>query len=116
MPNIFSVVVDAVFRHWESLVEEKTGRDSKDKDAAQTSGRTIRESGDGQRRMEELHTRLKVRVEFFYADYGMVDSTELGWLQTVFDTLTGLFDRVVLKINVNKTVRMVCHTCQEAGV
>ena len=46
----------------------------------------------------------------------MVASTNLGWIQTEFDMLTGLFDRVGLKKNVKKTVGMVCHLCQAAGV
>ena len=39
----------------------------------------------------------------------MVASTNPGWLQTAFDTLTGIFDRVGLNKNVQKTVGMVCH-------
>ena len=54
--------------------------------------------------------------EIFYADGGMVASTGLGWLQTVFDILTGLFARVGLKTNVYKTVGVVCHPCLAARV
>ena len=60
--------------------------------------------------------RLKAKAAFFYADDRMVVSTETGWIQTKFDTLTGLFNRVGLKKNVTKTVGMVCHPCQAAGV
>ena len=52
----------------------------------------------------------------FYADGGMVASTDLGWLQTVFDILTGLFARVGLKTNVYKTVGVVCHPCRVVRV
>ena len=46
----------------------------------------------------------------------MVASTNPGWLQTVFNTLTGLFDQVGLKTNVHKTVGVVCQPCQAAGI
>ena len=38
------------------------------------------------------------------------------WLQTTFDTLTGLFDWVGLNTNVRKTVGMVCHPCRAVRV
>ena len=62
------------------------------------------------------HTQLKVKEAFLYADNGILASTNLGWIQTVFDILTGLFDQMGLKTNVNKTVGMVCHPCRAAGV
>ena len=34
----------------------------------------------------------------------------------MFDMLTRIFDRVGLKMNVQKTVGMVCHPCQVSGV
>ena len=46
----------------------------------------------------------------------MVAYTNLGCLQTAFDTLTGIFNPVGLKKNVKKTVGMVCHPCRAAGV
>ena len=57
-----------------------------------------------------------VKVELFYADEGLVASTDPGWLQSEFDTLTGLFDQVGLRTNVRKTMGMVCRTCWAAGV
>ena len=45
---------------------------------------------------------------FFNADDGVVASTEPGYIQSAFDLLTGMFDRVGLRKNVRKTVRMVC--------
>ena len=44
------------------------------------------------------------RANFFYADYGLVASTDPVWLQRAFDTLTGMFERVKLRTNVWKTV------------
>ena len=44
---------------------------------------------------------------FFYADYDLVALTDPDWLQGVFNTLTGLFDRVELRKNVGKIVEMI---------
>ena len=49
---------------------------------------------------------LKVWEAIFYAYDRMVASTDPGWTQTSFYTLTGLFDRVGPKKNVQKTVGM----------
>ena len=38
--------------------------------------------------------------------------SEPGWLQGVFSTLVGLFDRVGLKKNVGNMVGIVCRPCQ----
>ena len=65
---------------------------------------------------KEGHIRLKVKAEFFYADNGMVASTNPGCIQTVFDTLTGIFDQVGLNKNVRKIVGMVLRPCQAAEV
>ena len=59
---------------------------------------------------------MKVKATFFYANDVMVASNKPGWIQTVFDTLTGLFDWVGLRTNVRKTVGMVCRPCRVAGV
>ena len=48
----------------------------------------------------------------FYADDGMVASSDPAWLQGTFNALVGLFGRVGLQKNVGKTVSMVCHPCQ----
>ena len=37
------------------------------------------------------------------------------WIQEYFSTLVGLFDRVVLKTNIGKTVGMVCRLFQAEG-
>ena len=54
-------------------------------------------------------------MELFYADDGMVASSDPVWLQGAFNALVGLFDRVGLQTNVRKIVDMVCHPCQAAG-
>ena len=117
-PTIFNVVVDAVVNHWKSLVAEQEGGDSSgdEGDMEQTAGRTIWERDNVQRQAEEGYQRLKVKAELFYADYGMVASTDLGWLQSAFDTLTGLFDRAGIQKNIRKTVGIVYRACRVAGV
>ena len=57
-----------------------------------------------------------MNAELFYADDRMVATTELGWLQFVFETLMGIFDRVGLQKNFLKTVGMVCIPFRVAGV
>ena len=52
----------------------------------------------------------------FYAEDGMVASTDPGWIQLAFNTLTGVFDQLVLRLNVRKTVEMLCRPCRAAGV
>ena len=49
--------------------------------------------------------------DLFYADDGMVASSDPQWLQGDFSTLVGLFDRVGLRTKVRKTVGMVCRPC-----
>ena len=90
-PTIFNLVVDAVFRHWMTGVIA-------DAEAQGDLGKEGRH-----------HTAL------FYADDGMVASSDPQWLQCAFNTLVGLFDRVGLRKNVRKTFGMVCHPCQAAG-
>ena len=51
----------------------------------------------------------------FYANNGMVASSDLVWLQGAFNALVGLFDKVGPQTNAGKTVGMVCHPCQAAG-
>ena len=49
------------------------------------------------------------RSTYFYADYGMVVSTDPFWLQVSFDSLTKLFDKVGIRTNVDKKAEMLCH-------
>ena len=55
------------------------------------------------------------QAALFYADDGMVASSDPRWLQSAFNDLFGLFDRVGLRKNVRKTFGMVYHPCQAAG-
>ena len=57
-----------------------------------------------------------MKADLFYADGGMVANKYPGWLQSAFDTLMGLFDRVGLWKNARKTVGMACRPCQESEV
>ena len=53
---------------------------------------------------------------FFYTNDGVVASTDLEWLQSAFDTLTGMSDQVGLWTNVRKTIRVVCRPFWAAWV
>ena len=90
-PTIFNVVVDAVVRHWVMVMVEGTEEQ-------------------GEHGQEGRHQN-----DLFYADNGIVASSDPKWLQGAFSTMVGLFNRVVLRNNVRKTVGMVCHPCQAAG-
>ena len=57
-----------------------------------------------------------MKAEFFYADNGVVASTDLGWIQSTFDFLTGRLDRVGLRTIVRKTAGVVFQPCRLAGV
>ena len=49
-------------------------------------------------------------------DERLVASTDPGWLQSAFDTLTGIFKRVGILTHVCKTVGMVCRILRADGV
>ena len=87
-PTIFNVVVDAVVWHWVNGLVDK----------AEAKGETGRE---GQH-----------QSAVFYANDGMVVSSDPAWLQGAFNALVAIFDRVGLLTNFGKTVSMVCHPCQ----
>ena len=87
-PTIFNVVVDAVVRHWVNGLA----------DEAEEKGETGWE--------------LRHQSAVFYADDGMIVSSEPAWLQGAFNALVAIFDRVVLLNNVGKTISMVCHPCR----
>ena len=82
-PTIFNLVVDAVIRHWVTVV-------------------TPNEAGTG-----GLSLTIIDLVDYFYANDGLVPSTQPERLQRAFDVLTGLFDQVELQTNTVKTVGMV---------
>ena len=89
--TIFSVVVDAVVRHWvEEMVESAGGQ-----------GRRGREG--------------RYQKSLFYADDGMIASSDPGWQKGVFITLLRLFDWVGLRTNIGNIFGMVCRPWQAAG-
>ena len=45
----------------------------------------------------------------------MIASSDPQWLQWAFTQLVGLFDRVGLNTNINKTISMTCRPCTAAG-
>ena len=83
-PTIFNMVVDAVVKHWVTVViagvEER-----------------------GERGKEGRH-----QASQFYSYDGIVASYDPLWIQGAFNTLVSLFDRVGLRTNVGKIVGMVC--------
>ena len=89
-PTIFNVAVDAVVRHWVKMVLDKVEKR-------------------GERGNKGRH-----QAALFYADDGMVASSDPRWLQWAFDALVSLFERMGLRTNVGKTVSMVCRPCQAA--
>ena len=82
--TIFNVVIDAVIFHWVTLVTPSE---------ADTGG---------------LGMIILDLVSYFYAYNVLVASTQLERLQSAFDILAGLFDRVGLRTKTVKTVGMVC--------
>ena len=90
-PTIFNVVVDAMVRHWGTVMVE--GAEER-----------------GERGQEGRYYNA-----LLYADGIMVASSDLRWLQGTFSTLVGMFDRLGLRTNAGKTVGMVFHPCQAAG-
>ena len=73
-PTIFNVVVDAVVRHWLLLATQEAERRA-------------------ERGRERRH-----QAALFYADNGMIASSDPRWLQWAFMILVGLFDRVGLQL------------------
>ena len=53
---------------------------------------------------------------FFYAENGMVASTNPGWLKNAIEIMPGLLGQVGMQTNVRKTVGMVCQPCWAVGV
>ena len=54
-------------------------------------------------------------TEILYADNGLLVSPQKARIQEALDVLTGLFDRVCLWNNAEKTVGMVRQLCRTAG-
>ena len=58
---------------------------------------------------------MQIRSAFFYADGGLIALIQTECLQGDFDTLTGLFDRMRLRTNVENTFRIICCPCHVFG-
>lgn len=85
-PKLFNVMVDAVVREWLRIV-----------------------LGDEYTMPEmEIDGVARLFTALFYADDGYIASSDEETLQRSVDVLTGLFDRVGLKTNVDKTKVMTC--------
>ena len=82
-PTVLNMVVDAVVSKWVSLMKVGAGG------------------------LEGWCREVLRCATFFYADDGLVVSTDPEWILGAFNTLTGIFDRVGLQTDVNKTVRMI---------
>ena len=91
LPTIFNVVVDAVICHWVMVM-------------------TPIEAG-----MGGLGLTIIDLAAYFYADNGVVASSQPERLQRAFDVLTGLFDWVSLRTNKERTVVVVCQPCHAPG-
>ena len=70
--TIFNVVVDVVVQHWLTMAIE-----------------------DAYKR-EQMGKEGRHQASLFYADDGMVASSDPHWLQWAFNALVGLFERVGL--------------------
>ena len=68
---------------------------------------------EAERRGEKGRER-RHQAALFYADDGMIASSDPWWLQWAFMILVGLFDRVGLKTNQQNTVSMACRPCSAA--
>ena len=90
-PTIFNMEVDAVVRQWVTMALDK----------AKKRGERGKEG--------------RYQASLFYADDGMVASSDPCWLQWACNYLVSLFERVGLRKNVGKTFSMVCRLCQAAG-
>ena len=90
-PTIFNMVVDAVVHLWISLVAGLVG--GKDRCVG----------------------KVRHRAAFFYADYGMVSSTEPFFMQGVFGTLTRFFDRLGFRKHFGNKFGILCCSFHTVG-
>ena len=89
--TIFNVAVDVVVWNWVTVMAESA------------------EEWDGCRQ------EFRHQNALFYADNGIITSSDLQWLQGAFSILVGLFNRVGLKNNDGKTFVMIFRPCRAAG-
>ena len=66
-------------------------------------------------RREERGREGQHQAALFYADDGMLASSDPQWLQWDFTQLVGIFDRVGLKTNCIKTFSITCGPCSTPG-
>ena len=52
-------------------------------------------------------------VAYFYANYGLVASTQIERLHRACNFLTNLFDRVSISTNIRNMVSMACQPCHK---
>ena len=83
-PRIFNIMVDAIVREW----------------LRQVLGEEVAKSGVG--------SQIREFLVAFYADDGLIQARCPDMLQSSFDILISLFERVGLKTNTTKTKAMVC--------
>lgn len=83
-PTIFNIVTDVVVWHWLSVVSDNPDH------------------------VHGLGPDIKDKAALFYADDGLLGSTDPDWLQQAFDVLVDLFERVGLRTNTDKTKVMIC--------
>ena len=79
-PTIFNLIVDAIVREWARVLQADHGMGLED---------------------------VRRLLACFYADDGLIVARYPDELQIAFDVLTGIFDRVGLRTNTDKTEAMV---------
>ena len=87
-PTIFNVVVDAIIRHWVTVV-----------------------GGPQEGNKKGLGKSIHTLAALFHASDGLVTYPESTHIQGAFNVLTGLFDQVGLQTNGGKMVSMACRPC-----
>ena len=91
-PTIFFMVVDAVIRHWVTLVE-------------------------GEEAVPDVFEQVVQCLEaLFYTKNVLLALSRPARIQTALGVLTGFFEKVVLHTNVNKTVGLLFQPCHIVGV
>ena len=76
----------------------------------------IQEQDNGHRQVEEGHARMMLKSELLLVNSRMVASKYPVWVQSEFETLTEVFDRVGLRTNIHKIVGIVCRSCRAVKV
>ena len=90
-PTIFNVVMDAVIRHWVTVV-------------------TPTEAGTGGGGLTIIDL-----LAYLYTENILIASTQQDRLQRSFEFHTDFFNHVRLQVKAGKMVRMVCQTCHAPG-